>query len=331
MLTMVVLGTGSIGSRHLSVIRTLPEAKALAIPVRTQRRVELAQAGYLVCDSLEAAAAQGATRAIIATDTGRHLADAQAALGLGFALLVEKPLASNLAEARELCRCALQAQQPVYVGCTFRFSESLNRFHDLLPQLGRVHSVRIECQSYLPDWRPDRPYGDSYSARADQGGVLRDLIHEIDYAGWLFGWPCNLQARVRNLRRLSIEADESADVLWETQVGAVVSICLDYLSRPARRRMRASGERGTLEWDALTRKVTVALTGEPVQEITSTQERNEMLRAQTEAFLMACAGKSNAQLATLEDGVKALAICDAARRASDGRREERVTYGEHWN
>ncbi len=38
------------------------------------------------------------------------------------------------------------------------------------------------AQSWLPDWRPDRDYRESYSARLDEGGVLRDLVHEIDYA-----------------------------------------------------------------------------------------------------------------------------------------------------
>lgn len=323
---VAVFGTGSIGTRHLSVIQSLPDARALAIPVRPERRAQLARTGYRVCESLDQAAEAGAQLAIIATDTRRHLADAQAALQLGFAVLVEKPPAVNAAEARELQRTARQTQRPVFVGCTLRFSESLNTFRDWLPRIGRVHAVHIECRSYLPDWRPNRPYQDSYSARADEGGVLRDLIHEIDYAGWLFGWPGAVQAKVRNLGRLGIAADETADLLWETKAGAVVSIGLDYLSRPARRRMQASGEHGTLEWDGIAQKVVLALAGEPVQERASAQARNEMFLAQAQAFLWACQSETDTQLATLEDGVRALAVCDAARRASEMRREERVKY-----
>ena len=110
---------------------------------------------------------------------------------------------------------------------------------DLLPQIGAVHAVRVECQSYLPDWRPGSDYRESYSARADEGGVLRDLIHEIDYATWLFGWPVAVTARYGNTGRLGIAAEEWAELAWEAPADVEVSMRLDYLTRPPRRVMRA--------------------------------------------------------------------------------------------
>jgi predicted dehydrogenase len=51
-----------------------------------------------------------------------------------------------------------------------------------------------------------------------------------------------------------------------------------------------------------------------------------MFLAQAYAFVKALLGKRDPRLATAEDGIKALAICDAARRASDRRCEESVEY-----
>jgi len=263
---------------------------------------------------------------IIASDTDEHLSDGLAALELELDLLVEKPLATDASKAGQLWTRAKKGGRKVFVGCVMRFSESLKQFWDLLGIIGRLHSVCIECQSYLPEWRPARPYKQSYSARENGGGVLRDLIHEIDYAGWLFGWPARLQASVRNLGRLGIEADEAAELMWETPDGCVVSVRLDYLSRPHRRRMRASGELGTLEWDGIEGTVTLALAETPVRTIRSSQTRDEMFLAQARAFIDACCGVVDRRLATGEEGVKALAVCDAARRASNSRREERVEY-----
>lgn len=321
-----MIGTGSIGMRHLQVLRQMANVLPIAIPKRRERIGFLEDAGFATALDLQGAVRMGATLCIIATDTGQHMLNGLSALEQGLDLLVEKPPATDATIASHLCNRAKQSGRKVFVGCVLRFSRSLNTFRDLLGSIGRLHSVRIECQSYLPEWRPARPYQELYSARANEGGVLRDLIHDIDYAGWIFGWPTALQARVRNLGRLGIEADEAADLMWETPDGCVVSVSLDYLSRPSRRRMRAAGELGTLEWDGIEGTVTLVLTGAPVQVIRSSQTRDEMFLAQARAFINTSRGIVDPRLATGEDGVKALTVCDAARRASDSRREEKVEY-----
>lgn len=322
-LRVAVLGTGSAGARHLRVLQQMPGIEPIAVPLRPSRLAELARAGYATAPDVPAAAALGARLGIVATDSGRHHEDVQAAAEQGLDVLVEKPLAVDAGSAAVLCRRMQELGRKLFVGCVLRFSEPLNAFRDRLGRIGDVHSVRIESQSYLPDWRPARRYEESYSARADEGGVLRDLIHEIDYAGWLFGWPTALHGQVRNLGRLGIKADEAADLAWETATGCAVTVRLDYLTRPPRRRMLACGERGTLEYDGISGTVTLALDGAP-ERIESSQTRDEVFRAQDHAFIAARTGAADPRLATGADGLHALAVCDAARRSSQSGREEPV-------
>lgn len=324
----VVIGTGSIGLRHLTLMAHGSEVRVMALPVRPARGNELTAQGFRVLESLKEAVDLGVTHAVIATDTGRHGADAVAALEMGCHVLVEKPMDTHSAAAARMLEVARAAGRGLWVGCCLRFQEALNRFRDRLPAIGRVHAVRIESQSYLPDWRINRPYRDSYSAQAVEGGVLRDLIHEIDYAGWLFGWPQSVQARIRNLGRLGIDAEEAADLFWETEAGGGVSLRLDYLSQPPRRKMRAFGDRGTIEWDGLSGILALSPLNGPVQRIVSQQTRDQMYLAQDLAFLDACGVQPDPRLAAGEDGVRALAVCDAARRASESRREEPVCHDE---
>ena len=320
------MGSGSIGIRHLSVLRQIAGTRPVAVSRRRERVGELEKGGYTAVSCLEDAVRLGATLCVVATDTGRHFEDGLAAMRSGLDLLIEKPMGATALEASRLWRAAEEAGRKVFIGCALRFSESLNTFEGLLGKIGRLHAVRIECQSYLPDWRPARAYRDSYSARSDEGGVLRDLIHEIDYAAWLFGWPVALHAKVRNLDRLGIAADEAADLMWETPEGCLISVSLDYLTRPPRRRMMASGEWGTLEWEGIEGTVTLAPVGESVKVIRSMQTRDEMLLAEDRAFIEASRGYRDPRLATGEDGVRALAVCDAARHAARTRREEKVEY-----
>lgn len=322
---IAVLGTGSAGLHHLKAINSTESASAVAIPVRASRLAELEASGFTTAPCLKAAAVK-AKIAIIATDTARHIEDTLCALSQGFDVLVEKPMAVDAAQAHQICEQATRLDRQVFVGCVLRFSQALQTFQKLLPAIGQLHSVRIESQSYLPDWRPQRPYQQSYSVRSREGGVLLDLIHEIDYAGWIFGWPAALQGNLRNLGRLGIDSDEVAQLTWETPTGCAVSINLDYLSRPPRRRMKAYGDLGTIGWDGITGTVRLMLAENSTQESQSSQTVDEMFAAQIGALISAINGGHDPRLATGIEGAQALAICDAARRSSMTKREEMVVY-----
>jgi len=320
---VVVLGSGSAGLRHAAVVRQLPHTEVSVVPIRPERAPELHANGWRTHASLDDAVGWGASHAIIATDTARHPSDATAALSNGLDVLIEKPMAADARAGRDVCDHAKAHNRRLAVGCTLRFSDSLGVFAQRVQDLGALHAVRIECRSYLPDWRPSRRYQDSYSARADEGGVLRDLIHEIDYAGWLFGWPAALSARLRNTGRLGIESEELADLSWVTPSGAALTISLDYLTRPARRSLCAYGQHGSVVWDAIAQTVTTTIDGRARVDA-STQTRDEMFTAQDAAFVSG--NDADAKLASGADGVRALAICDAARRSSAKGAEEPVGY-----
>ena len=169
---VAVLGTGSAGMRHLEALRALGGVWAVAIPMRPERSAVLKAAGYPVATGWDEAVRQGVQYAVISTDTGRHVQDGLKAVERGLDVLVEKPIAVDAREARRLCDEASKLGRTVYVGCVLRFSDSLNTFRRLLKEVGSLHTVHIECQSYLPDWRPDRPYQETYAARPEEGGGL---------------------------------------------------------------------------------------------------------------------------------------------------------------
>jgi predicted dehydrogenase len=317
-MAIAVLGTGSIGMRHLRVLRDVVGVPVSAIPVREMRRPVLEKDGFQVHKTLQEAVEAGTRTIVVATDTARHLKDLRSALTHGCSALVEKPLAANSEEFQEIAELISGAQQQVYVACDLRFDASLLEFRRRLPEIGALHAVRIACQSYLPAWRPDREYRQSYSARAAEGGVLLDLIHEVDYAVWLFGAPAHVFGRLANIGRLEIESEELADLYWETPNQASVSIHLDYLTRTPHRNMQAFGECGEIEWDGVAQSVSLQINGgrDHRERICFPQERDAVMREQDTAFLSAAGGSDPATLATFEDGAVAVSICDAARLSS---------------
>ncbi|MBC7542945.1 MAG: hypothetical protein H7338_09465, partial [Candidatus Sericytochromatia bacterium] len=164
----------------------------------------------------------------------------------------------------------------------------------------------------------------TYAARADEGGVLRDLIHEIDYTTWLFGRPAAVCCTLQDGLRLQIASEAGADLLWQAPGDVSVSLRLDYLSRIPRRQLRAHGAWGDLTWDAIAQTVTLECPGQaPIQEACA-QTREAMMTDQFASFLTAITGQPAPELATLDDGAFAISLCDAARRSATIGHEETI-------
>src|SRR5437773_1756530 len=97
---VAVIGTGSAGSRHLAVLRTLDGVCAIAVSKRPERVKELRDAGYCVAEDLQQAANMGAKLCVVATDTAKHAEHVSLAMEYGFDVLVEKPIAATMPDAR---------------------------------------------------------------------------------------------------------------------------------------------------------------------------------------------------------------------------------------
>ena len=67
----------------------------------------------------------GANLAVIATDTARHVSDAEEALRLRMSILLEKPMASFAKEARHLPQLASKCGLRLFIGCPLRFDPGL--------------------------------------------------------------------------------------------------------------------------------------------------------------------------------------------------------------
>ena len=309
---VAVLGTGSIGYRHLNVLRSIG-VKPIAISIRNERRLELEAEGWVCAASLAAAVELGAEAVVIATDTVRHIADLKEAIMHYLPVMVEKPLATSAANAFELNQVAIEHREKIVIGCDLRFDLGIVSLRERLSEIGQIHSIQIECRSYLPEWRPGRDHRQGYWARAEEGGVLRDLIHEVDYGLWLFGKPVGILGTLKAGSTLTIESDESAQAIWIYENGSTLSIGLDYLTRNARRSIIAFGQSGEIEYNLITKKLRIATSGKSIEEHAFPSNPNDNFIRQMREFLLIAGGSSSAQICSLNDGLTALMLCDAWR------------------
>ena len=104
----------------------------------------------------------------------------------------------------------------------------------------------------MPEWRPGVDYRNSVSAKqALGGGVLLELSHEIDMAKFLFGDIQVESSLLRNSGLLEIDTEDHAILIGRAAPNLLVSIRLNFCSRPASRMVTIRGCSGELAWNLL--------------------------------------------------------------------------------
>ncbi len=177
-------------------------------------------------------------------------------------MLAEKPLVVSRGQLEEV-RVAWEAAgscRNMVVGCQLRYLPSLRRAARELKsgRLGKVVRAQFEVGQDLRQWRPSRDIKTSYSAQSGLGGgVVFDLVHEIDMANWLLG-PLSVNAAIGgHLGSLPITSDDVHVALLRTAWNAPVTVSLDYVSRQLVRRYSIVAENGTLVWDMPSRQLAI--------------------------------------------------------------------------
>ena len=196
-------------------------------------------------------------RAMTASSLARRLMSmcrqSIAALEAGLPVLLEKPVAPDLAGARRLAAAVDGASAPLLMGYTWRWWPPLRKVRALLGEgaIGTIRHVQFHMSAHLADWHPWERYQDFFMARREMGGgALLDESHWIDLMLWLFGMPASVSGRIEKISDLEIDSDDNVDLLFAYDGGPRVSMHLDLYGRPHEKFIRFVGSEGTLFWSA---------------------------------------------------------------------------------
>jgi predicted dehydrogenase len=319
-LKFAIWGCGSIGQRHLRNVLHLGHEDVVAFDTSQERRGAVGkQYGVPVLSSEEDLLDSGADITVIATPTILHGEQLRQVLTRTDShVFVEKPVSHTLESLAEILEPATPHTSKVMVGCNWRFYPGIQRVKELLDQgaIGVPVSARVEGGSYLPSWHPREDYRLGYSARRDLGGgCLLDCIHEIDYSNWFFGRPVSVAGFHGSLGGLGIETEDVAALLIRYEAGAIVSVNVDYVQRPAHRSCRVVGREGTIEWDLASDRVRWYSVSEARWEEWQVPDQDALdasYVAEMEYFIDAVQTNSE-HMSGLHEGAEALAVVEAAK------------------
>jgi len=240
--------------------------------------------------------------AVIALPTAMHPEASVALAAEGVNLLIEKPLALNLAEGASIIDACKRGQVHAAVGHVERYNPALVKMKQLLASggLGRPTAIITERTGPAPRGIRD-------------AGVISDLAtHDLDLIPWLVDEPID----TLSAQTSSPSHEHLAFVTGRMASGVVFNTVVDWLSPVRSRRVRVVCDEGTVVADTLNTRL-VRLTNEatevPLPPV-------DPLAAQIDAFCDLLVGDDDAPVVSLEEGLRAVACAEAALRSAHEQR-----------
>jgi len=236
--------------------------------------------------------------ASVVVPTTHHLAIAETLLEAGVDCLVEKPLATDAAQAREIVRIAREHGRILQVGHLERFNPALTRL------ARRITAPRfIECHRLAP-----------FTERGADVDVVRDLmIHDLDLIRLL------VPQEITSIEAVGVpvvtSAIDIANVRLRFAGGGIANVTASRVALKRERKLRLFQLDTYLAIDLAERSVRVAfrppgavgLAGVVWEQIDL--EAADALGAEIRAFLASVRTRSRPAV-TGEDGLAALELCE---------------------
>jgi len=188
MVRLGLVGAGEVAARHAAAAAEVPEVRLTAVAdVDLDRATRLAgdHGAAAFADLADLLAGAEIDLVVLAVPHARHAELALAALAAGRHVLVEKPMATTLADCDRMIEAASRAGRLLYIGQQQRQLTTVRRAREVLAEgsLGRpLLYLERRSSDYTPGARPawilDREL-------AGGGIAMMVGIHTVDRASWL--------------------------------------------------------------------------------------------------------------------------------------------------
>lgn len=288
-----VVGAGAFGKNHLRVLEQSARAELVAVVDSDRARAQEAGRRFRCAALEDFRALQGqAEAAVVAVPTEAHAEVGCALLEAGLDVLVEKPMAADLASAQRLIHAAQEGSRILQVGHLERFNPAVLALkkHTRRPLFFEIHRLSL------------------FTARSLDIDVVLDLmIHDLDILLDLVG-QLPQEIRAAGISILSSKVD-IANVRLAFPGGCVANLTASRVSteRVRKLRMFQPGQYVSLDYSRQDAAVFQVAENRQIASRLLAVERAEPLRLELESFLDAVETRSQ-PLVTGAEACRALEL-----------------------
>jgi predicted dehydrogenase len=304
---------GVMGRHHARVLSSLDGVDLVGIVEPTGVQASVSPETVFLT-SLGELISAGVDYCVVAVPTALHEEVGLLLAETGVHALIEKPLASEPAEALRLVE-AFEARGLIgAVGHIERFNPALQQARSRMEagDLGQIFQITTRRQGPFP-------------ARISDVGVVKDLAtHDIDLTAWI-AQSQYVSVSARTAFRTGRLHEDLVSVVGDLADGTVASHLVNWLSPFKERTTVITGERGAFVADTLTADLTFYANGsvpsawDDVANFRGVSEgdivrfafpKPEPLRTEHEAFRDAVLGRGN-DIVSMRQGLATVTVADA--------------------
>lgn len=303
-LGVAVIGTGFWGKNHARVFKELEETELVAVcDINAERARSVAkQFNAKSYSNIGSMLKNKDINAVSVCTWSTGLAkEALKALKAGKHVLVEKPMAANVKQAKELSETAEKEGLLLTVGFLMRFIPGLQRIRKsvMTRAIGEPVCAAAKRVSQWPE-------------RIGDVGVVKDTaIHDLDVMRYIFNEdPIAVYAKTGSMKNTRFE--DYAQIMLIFKNGGSTVIESNWLTPYKTRTLVVTGSEAIMKLDYITQELTIENAKETVQPRFTLQEP---LKLELQHFAK-CILEKEKPLITGMDGVKAVQIAEAALKSS---------------
>ena len=246
-----IIGLGTIGNTHLHNSLKLPNAKVVAVSDVSKKALKFAKIAGVkktYTDYEQLLADEEIDAVIIALPNHLHLQCASKAADKKKHIFLEKPIARNVAEAKEIVSVSQRNSVKLMIGYPLRFNPIFRELKEKIKSgyLGDIESAyatnissgpfseRAEENAPLPvpEWW--------FNKTLTGGGVLIDLgSHMINLLRWYFGEITDIKSQLNH--RFNLDFEDSATCLAKFSSGTKAVICVGWFSKELQLKVELHG------------------------------------------------------------------------------------------
>lgn len=299
-----VIGVGAMGQNHVRVYSKIKNVNLLAISdlmkgTLAEVSKEYHTVGYVDYGNvLEMPEIEAVS---VCVPTTYHYEVVMSAIEQGKHVLVEKPIAFTLDEAKEMVDAAEDAGVKLATGHVERFNPAVLEAKRLIDKgvIGEVVSASAKRVGPFPP-------------RIKDVGVTIDLaIHEVDIMFYLFDSPVSGVYANMGSRLEKCEFEDHAELMMKFESGTVGVLETNWLTPYKKRQLEIIGVDGIISIDYIDQ--TVQVYGKNAKKVHVTHK--EPLKEELNSFL-SCIVNDEEPKITGEDGIHALKVVLAAMKSA---------------
>jgi UDP-N-acetylglucosamine 3-dehydrogenase len=292
-----VIGVGIMGANHARVFAGLPDVTLVGVadPSAQQRDLVTRILNVPAVEHVDDLLGPGLDAVTIAAPTHLHHELALKCIERGIHVLVEKPIASNVAEGQEIIAAAKRRGVKLMVGHVERFNPAVQAIKDALKDED-ILSIGITRVGPFPP-------------RMSNVGVVIDLaVHDIDLIRWFT--DSEIIEVQPQLSSAIAEREDIALLQFRTASGVLAHINTNWLTPFKARNVHVATRRKYLIGDLLTRQVTECFGFQPDGSYSMRHlsvGHAEPLRSELQSFVSAIRDNKQPPVSG-EEGVESLSV-----------------------